>query len=546
MDARHFEELVSRWTSGDRLSPAEERRLTDWLTQHPEARADLFQDETLDSLLRCLPRLDDTAEDFVQQCLRRAAGSQAERRPQAAAVAAPPIVAPPVAMVRPAPAASQARRGRRLWAGGSGRWAAVMAACSAALLLVAIGWQWLARGPHSAGPNSPAVATHDARPLPSAGDRNSRPQPVRSFATLTQAAGAVWDTPHAQGDRLAAGLLQLSAGTAQLQFDKGSVVGLTAPAVLELRSADEVFLQRGSVTAHVPPPAVGFLVATPLSRIMDLGTEFDVTVDDSGATQTEVRRGRVSFTPHRGQEELGTPIELTAGALDHAAVSVPDVEAAVLPVTTIASGSQGRFLGRLSANGKSVEFDSPAAFHEFQALALEQLREAPSQFGQRWPTLAESGSKAEEPTPAGKGEEAGGGKAEPTNAMGKLATIAPADTAPETSKAPPLKNPAGRRDVPPSKSGRSGAGAELAGPHAGLGTGPSRRSVVIHENGKTISITDSKESGITISINEWAGGKRKTTEMRAANASELAKKYPEAHRLYRQYFHPRSKMGKGR
>ena len=78
--------------------------------------------------------------------------------------------------------------------------------------------------------------------------------------------------------------------------------------MLELRSADEVFLRQGSLTARVPPPAVGFFVTTPLARVVDLGTEFDVVVDELGATQTLVRRGRVSLTPQRGQEDLGTPI----------------------------------------------------------------------------------------------------------------------------------------------------------------------------------------------------------------------------------------------
>ena len=135
--------------------------------------------------------------------------------------------------------------------------------------------------------------------------------------------------------------MKLTAGTAELHFDKGSVARLTGPAVLELRSGDEVFLKRGSLTARVPPPAVGFLVATPLSRIVDLGTEFDVAVEDSGATQTLVRQGRVSLRPQRGEEELGTPIELAVGALDRATVSVPDIAASVLPVTTVARGSAG-------------------------------------------------------------------------------------------------------------------------------------------------------------------------------------------------------------
>ncbi len=359
MDTQLFSELVSRWVSGDRLAPAEQQSLLDWLENHPEARRELLEDETLDSLLHCWPRLEGTAEDFVQDCLRRAAGQRADHHEPVSAVTAPPIVALPVTVVRPPKTADDARRGRRLFAGSAGRWVAAVAGCGAVLVLGAIGWRWLTHGPRAVEMNQPA--------LPLAENQDSRPEPDRTFATLAQSAGAAWETPRSAGDRLAAGVLKLTAGTAELHFDKGSIARLTGPAVLELRNGDEVFLKRGSLAARVPPPAVGFLVATPLSQIVDLGTEFDVVVEDSGVTRTVVRQGRVSLRPQRGQEEFGSPIELAAGALDHATVSVPDIAAAVLPVTTVAHGSQGRFLGRLSANGKTAEFHSRPAFREFRA-----------------------------------------------------------------------------------------------------------------------------------------------------------------------------------
>ena len=237
---------------------------------------------------------------------------------------------------------------------------------------------------------------------------------------------------------------------------------------------------------------------------MDLGTEFDVVVEDSGATQTLVRQGRVSLRPQTGQEAWAAPVELAVGTLDRARISVPDVAAAVLPVITVASGSDGRFLGRLSANGKTAEFHSRAAFREFRARALKQLREAPGQFGQKWPALA--------------------------------------DGAGEDGRVPP-KSP----KTPAAKGAHSGPGADITSA-ADASTEPDavadRRTIEIHENGKTISITDSKESGITVTATESVGGKKKMTEVRAANAAELAKKNPEAHHLYRQYFHPRPKNGK--
>ena len=509
MDAQQFAELVARWVSGDRLAPAEERSLLDWLEKHPEARQELLEDESLDSLLDCWPRLEETAEDFVRDCLRRAAGEPADRRQQVSAVVAPPIVAPPVA-VRPPKTAGDVRPGRRFIVSRAGRWMAVVAGCSAALLVGAVGWRWLARGPQALAIHQPAVPAQHAPVPPLAGGHGAQPQADRAFATLAKSRGAVWETPRSEGDRLAAGFLKLAAGTAELHFDKGTIARLTGPAVLELRSADEVFLERGSVTARVPPPAVGFCVATPLSRIVDLGTEFDVVVEDSGATQTLVRQGRVSLRPQAGrgpqasQEPLAAPVELAVGALDRARISVPDIAAAVLPVITVASGSEGRFLGRLSANGKTAEFHSRMAFREFRALALKQLREAPSQFGQKWPALADGANE--------------GGRATP-------------------------KSPKG----PAPKGAHSGPAADITSAADGSvepDAVADDRTIEIHENGKTISITDSKESGITVTTTESVGGKKKMTEVRAANVAELAKKNPEAHHLYRQYYHPRPKNGK--
>jgi hypothetical protein len=480
MDDQRFGELASRWVSAEPLAPAEEQELLDWLENHPEARRQLLDDESLDSLLRCWPRLDETADDFLRDCLART------ERLVPASVKAPPVVAPPVA-VTPASTlrvvAGGSPRSRKLFPAKIGRWALGVAGCAAAVLLAATGWWFLARPqrPVETGAPGPLVADNNASHL----------APKGAFAVLAQSSSAVWETPLAAGDRLAAGWLKLTSGTAELDFDKGTVARLTAPAVLQLRSVDEMFLRTGSVTARVPPTAVGFTVATPLSRVVDLGTEFDVVVDDFGTTQALVRQGRVSLRSASGQEASEKPIELAAGALNQATVSVPNLAAPVLPVTTVVHG-QGMFLGRMSASGKVAEFHSRPDFREFRRQALKQLHEAPDQFGQKWLALAEGAGR--HGTPGGKPAE------------NKVATKPPAN--------------------PPAT-----AAAE-------------KDSVEVQEGGKTISITDTKESGITVTVTEVEGGKKKMTKVRAADSAELARKNPEAHQLYRKYFHPRPKAGR--
>ncbi len=386
------------------------------------------------------------------------------------------------------------------------RWAAAIASCCAALALVAIGWRWLGGGRHAAQENQ--VVNHAPN------GQVPRPEPAGAFATLAQcAADAAWDAPHSTGDRLTTCELKLTAGTAELHFDKGSVVRLTAPATLALRSVDEVFLTSGSVSAQVPTPAVGFAVGTPLARIVDLGTEFDVAVKESGATDTLVRRGRVSLRTQRGQEPLGEPIELAAGALDTATVSVPGIAAEVLPVAMVARGSGGRYLGRMTAQGKSVEFHSQAEFDAFRVGALRQLGESPGQFARKWPGLVAATK------PSGIAE-----KAQTQEHHKPPPRIVPANPAPEAGTAGPGSSAGNHRLAP-------GAAAE-------------DQTVEVEENGKKVSITDSKNSGITVTITESVNGKKKTTKVRAADTAELANKNPEAHKLYRKYFHPRPKNGK--
>ena len=156
MDAPQYEEFASRWVAGERLAPDEEQFLLQWLEDQPDARADLLEDETLDSLLRDWSRLDETAENFVQDCLRGVAGADANGLAAAAAVEAPPVVAPPVVVStqkwvarselrakgvvcdESTPFASSGTchpsrfRVHALFAGKSARWAAAVAGCCAA------------------------------------------------------------------------------------------------------------------------------------------------------------------------------------------------------------------------------------------------------------------------------------------------------------------------------------------------------------------------------------------------------------------------------
>jgi hypothetical protein len=102
------------------------------------------------------------------------------------------------------------------------------------------------------------------------------------------------------GEFLFPGTVQLEAGLIELQFTKGAVVTVQAPAQLDLASVDRVTLHGGKVSAEVPASAVGFAVKTPVGDFVDLGTRFGVFVNEAGLTEMDVFEGKVEWIPTAG------------------------------------------------------------------------------------------------------------------------------------------------------------------------------------------------------------------------------------------------------
>ncbi len=92
-------------------------------------------------------------------------------------------------------------------------------------------------------------------------------------------------------------VLRLERGLAEIEFDRGARVILQGPAGLELISASSVRLHYGTMTARVPDPAQGFSVLTSGGKVVDLGTEFGLSVDDGGTTTVRVFKGEVAAFP---------------------------------------------------------------------------------------------------------------------------------------------------------------------------------------------------------------------------------------------------------
>ncbi|MCC9655942.1 LamG-like jellyroll fold domain-containing protein [Rhodopirellula halodulae] len=116
-----------------------------------------------------------------------------------------------------------------------------------------------------------------------------------SVAILLQSSDAIWEGMVASNARLNPGPLSLQSGLAKLQFYNGATVFLEGPVEMELLDVDHARLIRGSVRAKVPPQAQGFVIDTQKIRVVDRGTEFGLSVDETGESDVYVFDGLVEL-----------------------------------------------------------------------------------------------------------------------------------------------------------------------------------------------------------------------------------------------------------
>jgi hypothetical protein len=87
--------------------------------------------------------------------------------------------------------------------------------------------------------------------------------------------------------------LELTSGFAEITFDSGARIILQGPARLDLNSAWGATLRDGTLKANVPPEAMGFRISSASVEVVDLGTEFTMSADASGAADVLVLQGMI-------------------------------------------------------------------------------------------------------------------------------------------------------------------------------------------------------------------------------------------------------------
>ena len=105
------------------------------------------------------------------------------------------------------------------------------------------------------------------------------------------------------GDRhvpLSAGLdiypgqrVAIEEGLVEIEFAHGARTILEAPTTFEIRGGNAGFLHEGRLAAKAPPSAHGFAIGTPMATVVDLGTDFGVSVESDGTAEAHVFEGEV-------------------------------------------------------------------------------------------------------------------------------------------------------------------------------------------------------------------------------------------------------------
>ena len=260
------------------------------------------------------------------------------------------------------------------------RWQAVLrwAAGISAVLLAAIAVWWLA--PRDSGPLAPVnlvqVGNEASFELQESTDAASPVnQPLVAEVTYVSNA-AVWQNPNGSftlASRVRAGQnLTLERGQVELTYGTGAKLLLTGPSEFLVRPTGGK-LRRGELVARVPEAGHGFTIETPHGKVIDLGTEFGVVVDDFGVSQVSVFEGKVETLPTRSAGAVQDKIELTSGR------AIQWTENSIIPIRV-----QGRRYER-SENDTASGDPVPATS---QALVDTDFRGEPLALGS-WKTLGD-------------------------------------------------------------------------------------------------------------------------------------------------------------
>ena len=233
----------------------------------------------------------------------------------------------------------------------------IAAVAAAALICVLIGrWVQLELADRPKKPLGEAPIKTPNRDAP----QEATSQGVALVTRLVDVAWGRNQKPLEVGDALPPGRLVLASGYAQIEFFCGAAVVIEGPAELELQSSLLARVRSGRLRAQVPPAARGFSLEVGDLKVVDLGTEFGLSVSQQGAN-VQVFEGEVELWRAKAEKR-----RLTAGK---AVVRSPRGEYSETAVTP------GRFLDIAALESRS-QGQRDQRFQRWRAWSKE-LRQDP-------------------------------------------------------------------------------------------------------------------------------------------------------------------------
>ena len=208
---------------------------------------------------------------------------------------------------------------------------------------------------------------------------------VESVGTLVQQRECKWEQAGAgwrNGDLLPPNtVLSLESGAAEVALENGVRLVLAGPCKVQLMTEMRGRVLHGSIIAKVPSNAHGFTLTTPSSKVIDLGTEFGVSVDASGNSEVHVFKGEVVSRWTGADRRLGQSVRLHQN--DGARYGLTRSE------TTLISADETRFVRDLAPRFRPEELP-PLPVHKNLALwlAADRMVETDAKGGvQSWSDL---------------------------------------------------------------------------------------------------------------------------------------------------------------
>lgn len=182
-------------------------------------------------------------------------------------------------------------------------------------------------------------------------------------ALVTRMVDVKFDSDQARfevGDALRPGSVSIKSGFAQIEFFCGATLVVEGPAEFELKSSNLARVKSGRLRAQVPPAARGFSIEVDDMKVVDLGTEFGLSVSEEGA-DVQVFDGEVEvFAPERTKQLLtaGQAVKRDREGKFEVAESTPNQFLDIASLKTRSDGQQAARYQKWKEHSDKLRQDS--------------------------------------------------------------------------------------------------------------------------------------------------------------------------------------------